>query len=179
MIPAGGTQQKVTVTVTPRDLRYDTLPGCFDIIISSNLPGVSVKGWTAPTDATNPGDNPQSLVDLRLCTGLHTRQTYTFTATLKVPNPHRTAFRFQPEVAINGQLITSSASVIGSSVAIPDATLDGTSPGQGGSTFSVDGSHIWMAMHAEAADIDYAGTPPPPVCTGRHHHKCRPHVGDR
>jgi hypothetical protein len=167
MIPPGASQQKVTVTITPRDRRYDSLPGGFDLIFDSNLPGVSLVGWTAPPGTTNPADNPQSLLNLRLW-GVQTRMTYTFTATLKVPNQSATALRFVPNVGINGQLTTSTASLTGTSVAIPDATLDGKTgktKDMGTSTFSVCGSHTWMAVHAEAADINYAGTdsvPPAP-----------------
>jgi hypothetical protein len=160
MIQVGGSQQTVTVTVAPRDPRYNKLQSCFDIIVASNLPEVSLVKWSGPIGTTNPNDNPDSLAGLRLCGGLSTHLTYTFTATLNVPNTYGTAFRFQPDVSLNGQLVTSSTLVTGPSVVIQDTTLNGNGKqARGASTFSVsESNHTWLASHAEAADIDYAGT---------------------
>ena len=64
IIPAEGGQQTMTVTVTPRDVRYTSDMTCFDVVFDRNLPGVSRVSHTAsdpgtmyPTDNTSINPN--------------------------------------------------------------------------------------------------------------------------
>ncbi len=122
--------------------------------------------WSGPEWTRDPGNPPgDSLLDLRLDRGLPANATYTFTVTLNVPNPSCAPIRFLPNVGINGQLMTSSTYVTGTSVVIRDATLDGKkgkTRGSGTSTFSVsEANHTWWAVHSDAFDINYSGTEHP------------------
>ena len=165
-IPVGGGVQTAVVTVTPRDVRYTSGMTCFDVLFGSNLPGVTYQSSSAsdltttwPTD--NELTNPNTVEQMRLCGPRTVGETYTFTTTYSVPNPYDQAFRFVPEIGINGQAAASPATVDGNSVTILDSTLNGgKGPAfqQGSSTFSVNGTYLWTVQQAVAADVSYSGT---------------------
>ena len=174
VIPVGGTQQTLTVTVTPIDPRYqsggtpDSPVGVFPIIIDSQVPGVSVVSATDP-DNLNQGEQlvpaqapPGSLFEWILG---HTQinKTYTFTAVLNVPNATGAPFTYSPGVSINGAKLTFLCpACLGSAVTVADATLDGNLPGSGSATFSVaETSHTWTSSHFDSFNVYYEGTTQP------------------
>jgi hypothetical protein len=175
VIPVGGTRQTLTVTVTPIDPRYqsggtpDSPFGIFNIIVDSQVPGVSVVSTTGP-DNLNQGEQlqpatspPGSLLAWQL--GLtQTNKTYTFTAVLNVPNATGAPFAYSPEVSIDGEgTAFLCQACLGSAVTITDATLDGNVPGSGSATFSVAETGLtWRVAHSDSFDVDYQGTTPAP-----------------
>jgi len=175
VIPVGGTQQTLTVTVTPIDPRYqsggtpDSPFGIFNIIVDSQVAGVSVVSTTGP-DNLNQGEQlqpitgpPGSLFAWQL--GLtQTNKTYTFTAVLNVPNATGAPFTYSPGVSIDGGGTTFLCpACLGSAVTVADATLDGNVPGSGSATFSVaETNHTWTSSHSDAFDVFYQGTTPAP-----------------
>jgi hypothetical protein len=176
VIPVGGTQQTLTVTVTPIDPRYqsggtpDSPFGIFNIIVDSQVPGVSVVSTTGPNNL-NQGEQlqpitgpPGSLFAWQL--GLtQTNKTYTFTAVLNVPNATGAPFTYSPGVSIDGGgTAFLCQACLGSAVTVADATLDGNVPGSGSATFSVaETSHTWTSAHSDAFDVFYQGTTQTPA----------------
>jgi hypothetical protein len=176
VIPVGGTQQTLTVTVTPIDPRYqsggtpDSPFGIFNIIVDSQVAGVSVVSTTGPNNL-NQGEQlqpitgpPGSLFAWQL--GLtQTNKTYTFTAVLNVPNATGAPFTYSPGVSIDGGGTTFLCQAcLGSAVTVADGTLDGNVPGSGSATFSVaETSHTWTSSHSDAFDVFYQGTTQTPA----------------
>ncbi len=172
-IPAGGTQQTVVITITPADARYTSPPdgfAGFNIILGSDVPGVSLVSTTDPNNLDQ-GEILQiitppasGLFQWRL--GFPQLNTqYTFTAVLNVPNPSGQPFEYQPVVNIRGERQTNLCDACaGSAVTVKDATLDGSVPGSGGATFSVtETSHTWTSTHSDAFDVFYQGTTQTPA----------------
>jgi hypothetical protein len=88
-------------------------------------------------------------------------KTYQFTATLNVSNSTGKTFTFRPSVRIRGALESNLGEIAGTTVRIADPTLDGGTPGRGGSTFSISESgHTWTLLRDESADVTYNGTLP-------------------
>jgi hypothetical protein len=170
VIPVGGTQQTLTITVTPVDSRY--LPASnqqhvtLDIIFRSNVPGVTVVSTTNPGNL-NQGEqlqtpsNPPGLFQWQLYMP-RLAKTYTFTAVLNVPNATGAPFAYLPEVQIGGEKQTIAAdNVSGTAVTVTDPTLDGSTSGSGAVTFSVaETGHLWQAVHSDTWGMFYQGTEP-------------------
>jgi hypothetical protein len=168
VVPVGGTQQTVIITVTPIDARYASpLDGFvfFNINLNSNVPGVSTVSTTNPNNL-NQGETiqtftalPFALFQWRLGSPQLNKQ-YTFTAVLNVPNPFGVPFEYRPDVGIRGERQTFVCQVCpGSTVTVNDPTLDGNVPGSGAVTFSVaETNHTWTSTHSDSFDVDYAGT---------------------
>src|ERR1019366_8891439 len=156
VIPVGGTQQTLTITMTPVDSRYLTTANGhvgFNLFFRSNVPGVTVVSTTNP-DNLNQGEqlqtpsNPPGLFQWQL--GMpQLNKAYTFKAVLNVPNATGAPFAYQPEVQIDGATQTIVAdNVSGPAVTVTDPTLDGNTPGSGSVTFSVaETNHLWQATH--------------------------------
>ena len=167
-IPAGGGQQTVTITVTPKDSRYvpstnSDISFHLFVFADSSIPGVTVASTTDPNNldqgeqvltTVDPGQAHWQLGSPQI------NKTYTFTATLNVPNDTGAPFDFQPIVQLDGQRHTDVVNdQVGPSVTAPEPTLDGSTPGMGAMTFSADGSnHIWSARHADIYGVVYDGT---------------------
>ncbi len=134
LIPVGGTQQTVAITLTPVDPRY----------VQLQIPV-----------------NPHGLFQWQLGMPQLSKQ-YTFTAVLNVPNATAAPFTFQPAVQIGGEKQTIVAdNVAGPTVTVTDPTLDGSTPGTGAVTFSVaETDHTWTALHSDTWGIFYQGTSP-------------------
>ena len=169
LIPVGGTQQTVAITLTPVDPRYVTTSNgfvWFNVILDSNLPGVTLVSTTNPSNL-NQGEqlqipvNPHGLFQWQLGMPQLSKQ-YTFTAVLNVPNATAAPFTFQPAVQIGGEKQTIVAdNVAGPTVTVTDPTLDGSTPGTGAVTFSVaETDHTWTALHSDTWGIFYQGTSP-------------------
>lgn len=166
-IPVGGGQQTVTITITPKDSRY--IPAAdsdisFHLFVfaDSSIPGVTIASTTGPNNLDQ-GEDVQTTVDPEQVHwqfgSPQVNKSYTFTATLNVPNDTGAPFDFQPIVQLDGQRHTDVVSNFeGSSVTVPDPTLDGAAPGSGAVTFSADGTHIWSARHADIYGVVYDGT---------------------
>jgi hypothetical protein len=172
-IPVGGGQQTVTVTVTLRDQGYEAsdILGQFNIIVDSELPGVTVASWIGP-DNLNQGEElftptppPGSVFHWQLLGDRpHRDKAYRFTAVLNVPNPYTAPITFRPHVGIDGALESRLSDVFGPTAQVADPTLDGGTAGRGGSTFAVaESNHTWTRIHDEAAGTIYAGTLSIPV----------------
>ncbi len=168
LIPAGGTDQMVSVTVNLMDSRYASVPpniSSFIVVgIGSNLPGVSLVSTTNPNNL-NQGEMlttsvPSGSLFRWILDDPQLHKAYRFTATLHVPNTSGTSFTYRPEVGVSGQRDTTLCTACtGSSVTIADATLDGSIPGSGGATFSVDETdHTWTEKRTESYGIIYRGT---------------------
>jgi hypothetical protein len=172
-VPAGGTQQTVVITITPVDARYALPPDGFvgfNIILGSEVPGVSLVSTTNPNNLDQ-GEELQiitppafGLFQWRLGSTQLNKQ-YTFTAVLNVPNPSGIPFEYQPDVSIRGERQTILCDACaGSAVTVPDPTLDGSVPGSGGGMFSVtETSHTWTSTHSDAFDVFYQGTTQTPA----------------
>jgi hypothetical protein len=160
MIPVGGTEQTVTITMTSIDSRYAPTITGFLVDLDSNVPGVSVVSTTNPSNLDQ-GETIQTSVSFGLFQWqLHSPQLnkqYIFTAVLHVPNPFGVPFVYQPQVRIGGSPFTSLCSACpGSSITIKDATLDGNVPGSGGATFSVaETNHNWSSQYAPLYTASY------------------------
>jgi hypothetical protein len=169
VIPVGGTQQTLTITMTPVDSRYLTTANGhvgFNLFFRSNVPGVTVVSTTNP-DNLNQGEqlqtpsNPPGLFQWQL--GMpQLNKAYTFKAVLNVPNATGAPFAYQPEVQIDGATQTIVAdNVSGPAVTVTDPTLDGNTPGSGSVTFSVaETNHLWQATHSDTWGLFYQGTEP-------------------
>jgi hypothetical protein len=126
---------------------------------------------TAGPDNLNQGEQlqpipapPGSLFAWQL--GLtQTNKTYTFTAVLNVPNATGAPFAYSPGVNIDGGGTTFLCDACaGSAATVKDPTLDGSTPGSGGATFSVaETSHTWTSTHSDAFDVFYQGTTQTPA----------------
>jgi len=173
MVPAGGTQQTVVITITPVDARYAPAPGAgFNINLRSNVPGVSVVSTTNPNNLDQ-GEILQTFSGPAFPFGLfewrlgftQLNKQYTFTAVLNVPNPSGQSFEYSPDVGIRGEQQTILCDACaGSAVTVKDPTLDGSVPGSGGATFSVtETSHTWTPTSSAAFDVDYQGTTQTPA----------------
>jgi IPT/TIG domain-containing protein len=175
VIPVGGTQQTLTIKVTPADSRYLTTANgfvAFNIIFRSNVPGVTVVSTTNPgnldqgeqlyTPPNTPGLFQWQLVMPQL------NKTYTFAAVLNVPNATGAPFTYLPEVQIGGERQTTVAdNVSGPAVTVTDPTLDGATAGSGAVTFSVaETSHTWTSTHSDTWGMFYQGTEPAASVTG-------------
>ncbi len=168
MIPVGGTDQAVTITVTLMDSRYAAVPpDVFSFIIvtvGSNLSGVSLVSTTNPKNL-NQGemlDTPVPMFGLFQwnLSDPQLHKPYRFSAVLHVPNASGTPFKYRPFVNMSGQRNTVLCSdCSGSSVTVGDATLDGNVPGSGSATFSVtETGHMWTEAHTDGYGIIYEGT---------------------
>jgi hypothetical protein len=174
MIPVGGTQQTVTITVTPVDSRYASEGDSFVVTIKSNISGVTVVSTTDPTNLDQgqqvndvvPGDDPNyGLFQWHLDSffPFQLNKQYTFTAVLNVPNQSGAPVEFLPEVRIDGIVSTLVCEACaGPTTVVPDATLDGPVPGIGAVTFSVaETNYTWSSQHSDTYGIIYDGTSPP------------------
>jgi hypothetical protein len=168
MVPVGGSQQTVVITMSPVDTRYAPGPGViFNINLSSDVPGVSLVSTTNP-DNLDQGEILQTFSGAAFPFGLfewrlgmaQLNKQYTFTAVLNVPNPGGAPFEYRPDVSIRGEQQTILCDACaGSAVTIKDSTLDGSVARSGGATFSVtETSHTWTSTSSAAFDVDYQGT---------------------
>lgn len=165
-IPNGGTQQTITITLTPTDVRY-AQNATYSITINatqmgSPLPQVSLVSMTDPTNLDQ-GEEVIRLNDYHWqLSHAQLNKTYTFTAVIDVANSLGVPFTYQPSIQIDGQTNeTVCDSCTGSAVAIPDPSLDGTLPGSGGITFAIDqASHIWSTNYSTIYDITYDNSLP-------------------
>jgi len=172
VIPAGGGQQTVTMTLTPVDAEYGPQPNRtvnFDIFISSPLPGVTVASFTNPGnldqgETLQTGSNSFAIFHWDLGAPVLGKQ-YTFTATLNVPNTSGMPFEYRPLVQFAAGLLTTVCDGCpGSSVTVKDPTLDGNAPGSGAMTFSVDQtSDTWVSQHGDSFFVFYDGTTQTPA----------------
>ena len=171
VIPVGGAQQTLTVTVTPIDPRYQSggTPGSpfglFHVIIDSQVQGVSVVSTTGPGNLNDgeqlaSGPGPQGTLFAWTLGKTQTNKTYTFTAVLNIPNTTGAPFTYTPGVGIDGEGRTFLCpACLGSAVTVADATLDGNVPGSGHATFSVaDTSHMWTSSRGDSFNVYYQGT---------------------
>lgn len=166
-IPAGGGSQTATITVTPRDQRYDKLPGSLYVGMSSYQPGVTVTSTSEPAnlsggqELTTTTDEEGMLVEWKLDGDrLRSGKTYTFAAVLHVPNSSSVPFEFRPEVGIETDLTTDLGERgPGATVSIADPSLDGETAGRGRVTFSVEQTtHTWQLSRVDSAIVFYEGT---------------------
>ncbi len=160
LIPVGGTQQTVTITMTSIDSRYAPAITGFLVDLDSTLPGVSVVSTTNPNNLDQ-GETIGTSVPFGLFQWqLHSPQLnkqYSFKAVLHVPNPFGVPFVYQPQGRVGGSPFTSLCEACsGSSITIKDATLDGNAPGSGGATFSVaETNHNWSSQYAPLYTASY------------------------
>lgn len=133
VIPVGGGQQTVTVTIKPLDSRYisaDNANASFHLFVfaDDSIPGVTVASTTDPNNLDQ-GEQVQTTVDQGVVhwqLGMpQISKSYTFTATLNVPNTTGVPFAFQPFVQLDGQRHVNVGDQTGSSVTVADSTLDG------------------------------------------------------
>jgi hypothetical protein len=170
-IPPSGGQQTVTITITPRDARYQSGQAnawaAFNIIVDSPVPGATLAGITDPTNAADDGlQSPTSdrhgLYQWRLFPS-SLGKTYTFTATLNVPNSSSAPLTYRPEVSIRGERQELRCEACAqSSATMAEPTLDGPTAGSGKVTYQIANSdRTWRLTHSEAYDVHYTGTEPP------------------
>lgn len=165
-IPPGGGVQTLTVTVTPRDARYESRWGSFLVQVWTELAGVSVLSVAGPatpageTVETATGGEP--LVRWFLAGDRpHVGTTYTFTVTLDVPNPGSSPFEFRPAVSIEGALGTDLGTGVGSATTVAVPSLDGAAAGRGAVRFAVaESATTWTRFLDEGAVVEYAGVSP-------------------
>lgn len=171
MIPAGGTQQTVTVTVTLTDSRY-TSSGmdAFHVFFNSNVTGVTLVSTTNPANLdqgeqiqTWSDEGAPTLFHWMLSGDMQLNKTYTFKAILNVPNTYGVPYEFQPEIKIDADSQTPTCwGCAGLSTTITDPTLDGNVPGSGAVTFSVaETDRIWFSKHSNMYSLTYGGTEQP------------------
>jgi hypothetical protein len=169
MIPVGGTQQTVTITITPIDPGYAVrgpAGSAIHIGFNTNVPGVTVTSATYDPANINQGEHIDTSQDKFYEWHLfdpNINKTYTFTAVFHIPNPYGIPFEFQPEINVNGDRQTLICNTCaGPTVTVHDPTLDGSVPGSGAVTFSVaETNHSWLSKHSDMSNITFLGTPPP------------------
>lgn len=173
IIPAGGGDQTVTITLTSRDPAKFTPPPVnvesnlfFIPFLDTHIPGVTVSSFTDP-DNLNQGEslevnNTVPGIKYWVLSNPQLNKTYTFKAVLHVPNPSSVPFEYRPSLNIRGSHNDVIDDIVpGSVVTIKDPTLDGAVPGSGYATFSVaDTTHSWQTSHADSYDVIYDGTWP-------------------
>ena len=89
---------------------------------------------------------------------IQTGKTYVFSVVFDVPNPSDAAFTYRPGMHVYGNAGGTSTCVgcLGTSVTVPDPTLDGPAPGRGGATFSVaETGHSWNGFRGTQYAIIY------------------------
>jgi hypothetical protein len=157
VIPAGGAEQTVTVTLRAADPNIENLY----VFPYSPVPGASIVTVNGPANL-NQGESftweslpPGGQASIR---NIQTGKTYVLTIVLDVPNPFGAAFTHRPETDVAGELrgTTTCQGCLGTSVTIPDPTLDGPATGRGGATFSVaEPGHSWDAARGTQYRVDY------------------------
>jgi hypothetical protein len=181
-IPVGGTQQTVTVTVTPIDSRFSGTGAAgtaFHINLGSEVPGVTVVSATYDPANESQGErvetSQESLLEWWHLYDPKINKTYTFTAVLNIPNQYGIAFEFQPIVRLYGDSQTLQYMAYpGTTVTIPDPTLDGPVPGSGAVTFSIaETGHFWLSKHSDMYSTEYAGTQPPSISLPTNKDQCK------
>jgi len=164
VIPAGGGRQLVRVTFTRTDASacQTNIPGqegCgfIGVLDLAGLAGAAIVAVAGPSNL----DQSESFVSNLQPSGANWTmgdpilgKTYTVTATISLPDLGH-AYVYKPSVMLTlgdsgptGCHSTSANSLDTCagptmSVTVPDATLDGATPGAGKVTFSVDQSVIW------------------------------------
>jgi hypothetical protein len=169
MIPIGGAQQTVVITVTPIDPGYaqrGPAGSAIHIGFNTQVPGVTVTSASYNPANVNQGEHIDTSQDKFYEWHLfdpNINKTYTFTAVFHIPNPYGIPFEFQPEININGDRQTLLCNTCaGPTVTVIDPSLDGSVPGSGAVTFSIaETNHIWMSKHSDMSSITFLGTPPP------------------
>lgn len=162
-IPVGGATQTTTVALT------DPQPNALiKITITSVVPGATLASATGPANA-NQGEGlkvePSATgAGFVLGQALPGKQ-YDFTVTLNTPNPLAQPFDYKPMVQILsfGPPVPPVAFSQGSAVSVDEPTLDGSTPGAGTVTYSVDQFQSWEVDQSDTfVALKYEGSPPPP-----------------
>lgn len=165
-IPVGGTQQTVTITLTPIDSEYLASEKSFHVLLNSNVPGVTVASVTDPAnldqgEQVSGASNAATLWQWDL-SGNQLNKQYTFIAVLNVPNQYSLAYKYLPTVMVDGDWKAQKQEASGSTITITDPSLDGSHPGSGAVTFSVDETnHTWLYGQQLGRIVVYQGTQDP------------------
>ena len=165
MIPVGGTQQTVTITLTPVDSQYASELSGLGILLSTNVPDVTVVSTTYPAnldqgEQVSSSSESGDLTDWTLNNSQLNKQ-YTFTVILNVPNNTGQPFAFRPEVHFWGSWKTAFQEAVGPSVTITDSSLDGNTPGIGAVTYAIaETDRTWSYGQQLQRDVIYQGTQP-------------------
>jgi hypothetical protein len=160
VVPTGGGEQTVSITVTPIDPAIQQFNLAFNDSLNSTL--VSASTPTNLDQGESLCGSFGQLVSWDLCR-VQTGKSYTFSAVLQVPNPFGVPFSHKPEANVFGdhEIPGSCASCggPGPSVTIADTSLDGPTPGSGQVTWSVgETNHTWNVDRQEQRAIRYQPT---------------------
>jgi hypothetical protein len=158
VVPVGGGDQQVTVSVTPQTTGPDYKVSVGD------LPGVTVTADSGPSNL----DQGETLDELPGEFDLNNAvagKTYTFTFTDSVPNPYGVPWTHKPFVFVNGGVENiSCCSGPSNSVDFADSTLDGGTPGRGHVTYSVDQTvNNWAIDNGNFSEVQYGALDVPPT----------------
>lgn len=162
VVPAGGGDQVVTLTVTPID---PAIRGV-GIILSDNIRGTTLVSFTPPSNLSNgeffSGPNPQQIAGWNLG-NVQTGKTYAMSAVIHVPNPFGVAYVHRSSWGLFGR-VPAPGGCAGcggpsGSVTLAEPLLDGPTPGSGRITFSVaETTHVWQVDRQIARVVRYAPT---------------------
>ena len=162
-IPPGGGDETVTVSATPRDLRYSG--GNLSLDVQANDMG----GSGAEIDVSSITTAPQSITGFaNLDAGVQNtnwyvgnvtlNETYSLTLRIHVPNSGTEPIEYKPRIHVGAQTQTSLTEVDGAtSTTIADDLLGGTW------TFSSSVPVDWQRWLTEGAQVNMAGIPVPQV----------------
>jgi hypothetical protein len=162
-IGSGGGTQTVQISLTLTDPTLASRIFGLNVDVqdpSYLLPGVTLVSSTGPTNLdqgeTLSSPSAPGLGADWWVFGPKLGKTYTFTYTLSVPDQFGVPLDFKPPIHINAvPFATSTTAGPSTSVSIPVSSLDGSSPGSGGATFSVDQSVTWQLMTNENHELEY------------------------
>lgn len=154
-VPAGGGDVTLAFSVTFTNPGF-IQPGIF---ISLNGPG-SIVSMQSPTNA-NDGENVSAGGGVWTLYNGQLNKTYVFTAVVHVDNSTAGPLVYAPGAQLYGGDTTSPCSVCGvagPSVSVPEPLLDGSQPGSGAFTFSIDQTdRSWMVFPSTQYVESYSG----------------------
>lgn len=173
LIPPGGAQQTVSVTVAVTDSARSASTFALTVAFeASGMGGVTLLSTTTPTNLGQgeilaPGGGPpSSLAGWQVQNPVFQKQ-YTFTAIVNVPNQGTNAFPFKLPIFLNLVPFASDCTLCppaGTSITAPVQTLDGPSPNSGKAVYKVDQAATWtVRTNNGGTQVAYAELIPPPA----------------
>jgi hypothetical protein len=158
LIPPGGGEQEVGVTVTPVDERYDS-EGSWTFM------RVHINGNVVPDSNTQPEGANVTIEE-----GKHIfwefpdphdiGTDYRFTVRLQVQNPLCTSIVYKPSIQTYMEVIEEAGEATGPSISISDPSYPILY-----TTYSVIGDQLWNGISSDAWLVQFAPVSPPPVIT--------------